>query len=497
MTDVWDIARYVESHPENREQRWRLAKKFYLSWEYRHALEHLSVLSNEMPESINVRRYLAATYYRLNRHDDAVRTLGLALAKWPSELGLHVQLAHTLHAAGKPLEAADAWERVAKIDPSHPFAKQAAATLREQVYGKAEPPLSTVAANFITPAPSNVSCPHCGAANYPEFDRCGRCNAPLDFAGSGSANTGEALTAAKAFGDEGSTGRRWGALSIDLTIVGMLSAGVYLAVRQFILDNASGDTLPVWTMDALLARELALTKVVAAVILLPTWPSALYMVMGLFGIKVRSERAVIRSGLFLAAAAFVFFWLPAHLMWLAVAVPMALSAVPVLFLLGIPSTHALLVWLIQGIVVSIAALIPPLVLNGAEFVLDLPSIMRQAAITEETPKFVYSGHVPFALRISWENPGGGNWAADTASTVSVHVETGPHAEPIDIGLMDGGATLFYRTMEKGQDSLDFLCPAVPLGKPLDLRVQGEATTISLELQGLFPFRFADASGISP
>ena len=54
MTDVWDIAQYVEAHPDNNEQRWRLAKKLYMAWEYRLALEHLQVLKNEWDRNINV-----------------------------------------------------------------------------------------------------------------------------------------------------------------------------------------------------------------------------------------------------------------------------------------------------------------------------------------------------------------------------------------------------------------------------------------------------------
>ena len=35
MADVWDVARYVESHPDDTDQRWRLAKKLYMAWEFR------------------------------------------------------------------------------------------------------------------------------------------------------------------------------------------------------------------------------------------------------------------------------------------------------------------------------------------------------------------------------------------------------------------------------------------------------------------------------
>ena len=68
MADMWEVAQYVESHPDDNDQRWRLAKKFYMASEFRLALEHLSVLKTDWPDRINIRRYLAATQYRLG-HD--------------------------------------------------------------------------------------------------------------------------------------------------------------------------------------------------------------------------------------------------------------------------------------------------------------------------------------------------------------------------------------------------------------------------------------------
>lgn len=88
MADVWEIAEYVESHPENYDQRWRLCKKLYTAWEYRLALEHLLVLKNEWTQKANVRRYLGATYYRLSRYDEAVSELEEAVEIWPGETGL-------------------------------------------------------------------------------------------------------------------------------------------------------------------------------------------------------------------------------------------------------------------------------------------------------------------------------------------------------------------------------------------------------------------------
>ena len=490
MTDVWDVARYVESHPENKEQRWRLAKKFYLADEYRHAAEHLSILSNEMPESINVRRYLAATLFRLNRFDDAVRVLGEAIAKWPDEPGLCEQLARTLRVAGKPLDAADAWERAARLNPSHPYAKRAAETLRQEEYAKGARPVSMDTSTPGGTASPDISCPHCGAGNYPEFERCRRCNAPLNARMTwGPRDT--APTAGNAFGEPGFDARRWGGRIVALATISMLSAAVYFAARQFLADRGTGEVPASWTMNALLASELALAKALVGIVLLPVWPTALYMTMGLFGLKPRSERTVIQAGLFLASLTTLLLWLPGHLVWLAAAVPLAVSAIAAVFLLGIPSTHSLLVWLVQGATVSLAGLVPLLAVNGPGFVLELPTILRQCAITAGHPPFKFSGTVPFDLAGSWDDPGS-SWLAAHASSVTVVIESGPHSEPISVGLMAADQTVFFR--EITGDSLSFVVPRMPLGEALQLRVSGPpGTALSLEFQGLFVPEFRDAS----
>ncbi len=130
MADIWDIARYVESNPDDHEQRWRLAKKLYTAWEYRLALEHLQILKNEGPSRINILRYLGATYYRLGRYEEAVRELEAAIAGWPEEIGLYEQLARVLEIAGDHQKAAAMWDKALELDPHHPMAGHAAARLR-------------------------------------------------------------------------------------------------------------------------------------------------------------------------------------------------------------------------------------------------------------------------------------------------------------------------------------------------------------------------------
>ena len=133
MAEIWDIARYVESNPDDHEQRWRLAKKLYTAWEYRLALEHLQILKNEGQERINILRYLGATYYRLGRYEEATKELQNAIAIWPDEVGLYEQLARVLEIASDAAGAAEMWEKTLALDPHHPMAAHAAARLRSSM----------------------------------------------------------------------------------------------------------------------------------------------------------------------------------------------------------------------------------------------------------------------------------------------------------------------------------------------------------------------------
>ncbi len=49
MADVEEIREYLDSHPEDHKQRWRLAKELYKAWDYRSALDQLLLLREVWP----------------------------------------------------------------------------------------------------------------------------------------------------------------------------------------------------------------------------------------------------------------------------------------------------------------------------------------------------------------------------------------------------------------------------------------------------------------
>lgn len=179
MADVDEIRAYVESHPDDHKQRWRLAKKLYSAWDYRSALEHLLALREVWPDQVPVLRYLAATYYRLGKYEEAERELKLALKEHPDEYSLLEQLAKVYEGAGRTDDAIDAWTKVQEIKPSK---------TAEEALERLGMAMGTMASTMATNVPEMSShgnetvmmCPHCGESNDVFSKRCSRCHG--DFA---------------------------------------------------------------------------------------------------------------------------------------------------------------------------------------------------------------------------------------------------------------------------------------------------------------------------
>lgn len=180
MADVDEIRAYVESHPDDHKQRWRLAKKLYNAWDYRSALEHLVQLREVWPDQVPVVRYLAATYYRLGKYDEAEAELTRALKEHPQEYSLLEQLAKVYEGGGRTDQAIETWTRVLEIKPSK---------TAEEALERLGMAMGTMASTMATSATQEISshgndtvivCPHCGESNDVFTKRCSRCHGEFE-----------------------------------------------------------------------------------------------------------------------------------------------------------------------------------------------------------------------------------------------------------------------------------------------------------------------------
>lgn len=180
MADAQEIRVYLESYPDDHDQRWRLARKLYDQRDYAPALTELLRLKSAWPDHVPLQRYLGATHYRLDQFAEAATVLEIAVARNPGDVLLLEQLAKTYEGAGRRHRAIDTWKLVLKIDAS-PRAVEAL----ERLGVNENTPTTGAQASTLQELSTHgdetlMNCPHCGEPNDMFSERCWRCHG--DFA---------------------------------------------------------------------------------------------------------------------------------------------------------------------------------------------------------------------------------------------------------------------------------------------------------------------------
>ena len=438
MADKWELSQYVEEHPEDFPERWRLAKKLYLSWEYRHALEHLLVLKNDWEPKVNVLRYLAATYYRLGRFDDAVRELQAAIEGWPDHIDLRVQVARALEMGGKTEKARTAWEDVLKVEPGHKAAKDALKRLG-QAQGKEESspshrPESDPGIDMIP----GLACPSCGAQNSDEFDRCWQCHATLPVA-----HDGQSFAPRDSSGAESNAVLLLRMVTLAAVILPVLAAG--LAAQLWFGREGTGSAL---TLETLYQESLFYTRLGISVLLLAAWPVALHVALDLSGRRDDVDgRLATRLGLALAGAAFAFSCLPGE-KWVPVFVfPAVLSFFSCLLLFPVGRLRATAVWAMQYFSVAALGVVAFLVLEWMQVGVlfnPLHEIPALRAYQESSGQAEVQGSCPLSM-VLHPRSSGSPWLDSRAGEARIEVSgSGLDGHPFEI--KENGSTEGYEQM---------------------------------------------------
>lgn len=461
MADVWEIARYVEAHPDDADQRWRLAKKLYTAWEYRLALEHLQILKNEWPDRLNVRRYLAATYYRLGRYDDAIQELREAVEKWPDEIGVREQLARSLLAARNREGALEVWETVLKLHPEHRFAAKAVKSIRKEIQKEGAAARGDVVGPAAFTQADERPCPYCGAMNGVEFERCWQCHGVL-----------KAPAAVKHAPRPRRAERPdpWPILA-GLTLLALVPFGLYRTLRAFYPATFGDEELPQLTTIAdIVSGELMTVRLIALLVLLVAWPIALRLAAALIAFEDLDTVRVTVAGVVFAVLAYALTWLPPASLWLGPIV-LAVATLPVcLWAFEAGYGRGALIWLIQGSIAGLAGLTVLAGVHGFAILPELPVIARHLAEGRAISESRYKGTSPIRATIQWEGTGS-SWLDARTSHVEFRIETGPVARRLFFELSDPKRTYVYKEI-LGQRLAAGYGPVEP-GHPYSLLVEGE------------------------
>lgn len=503
MTDVWELSAFVENHPDDHVQRWRLAKKLYAEHEYRLALEHLQLLNKEWTPKLNVQRYLAATYYRLGRYTEAEEHLLKTMKQWPGETGPREQLAHVYRVDGKLKESLDTWRQVLKLEPGHALAERAVKNLETAVGQNdksAGPPVMGVFMPDLSPdekedlmITGNI-CPQCGAQNSDEFETCWQCNASLSVHTPSFLNTPPLEVHGPYL------------LRPETTTSIMLIAAVVLLIASAVqgvrlMLAYSGGTEPLLTsLDDLGVLILAPARLAMGIVMALCWPLAIMLALRLFRAAPKPPDVLIYlSGLLLGSLTLLLILLPMPFPFLAVAASGLLSFAVILFMfrmkagvgLGVWFVHLVLVWTVgllafwfaesrrYGELVNPAAVLP-----SVSAALSGPDALHDAVATR-LPKAI----TPFRQKVRWKSAGS-EWLDRHLSNIEISVYPESAAPELRFQIYQGEDLRYHEDLKGTQKStVNF---AVVPGTNYEFVVQGaDNVIVPVAITSLMTFEFPE------
>ena len=483
MTDseLNDLEAYVAEHPEDPVHRWGLAKKLYLDGDFQRSVEHLRFLKDLWPNKVNVRRYLAAGYYRLNRYDEAIDELRGSINQWESDIPIREQLARVYEVAGRRGEAIAVWKEIQQIAPGHAMAVWALSRLQEGITSGGGVATPTVDMLNLTPVdgisvpdggmllPNATTCAECGTPNSEEFERCWRCRAPLK-GGSPKAAAGQAEV--EAFVDpavhfpveEFAAHPRlpiWVyAVAIVALLLGCWAARLtFVEWTQYTQINAEGAPKVLMGLDAILWKNLLPLRLILGVVLLLAWPLCIW----LSSLLIRGGGArfmeVLVCGLLFSVSAYLILWLPLYRIGYPALILFAASSLGFVLIFRHELGTAVTAWIVQVLMILGIVAVTVASVEGHVFLFDLPAICSfeaEKGVTVHKPgtldknTMVSSGssklYTPVRLPIFWESSGS-QWLDRRVGIVMFEIESDATGSELFATLEQSGESLVTETMK--------------------------------------------------
>ena len=503
MSDVWELAAYIEGNPDDHQQRWRLAKKLYAEHEYLLALENLQVLNKEWTPKMNVQRYLAATYYRLGRYTEAEEHLLKTIQQWPDEVGPCEQLAHVYQVDGRTKDALDTWRRVVRISPEHTVAKRAVKTLESEIEKKESGKQSRISGIFqpeLSPEQeeellvTGVICPRCGAQNSDEFETCWQCNAVLRKQSPSFLNAPPLEAHGKyLLRPETMT-------TLALIVIGILLAASLALGYGLVKTYLNAVETPLLTTGDAWDRILVPGRLAAGVIMFLFWPFAIMLSLKLFRVKyVPPAILVYISGFLLGALVLVSLLLPLPFPFLAFAGSLLLSLLIVVFTFKTDVRLAPAVWVMQFIMVWVLGAVSFWVVEcrrHGEWInplVELPAVRSAVsgsrALPDSVPARLPALVTPVRQKIKWHSSGS-TWLDIQASKTVFTIRPESDAPVLRFQIYHDGDLKYHEELQGNQPSSIYY-PVIP-GLIYEVVIQSEEpVAMNATIQSLLPHEFQE------
>ncbi|MCC6152972.1 MAG: tetratricopeptide repeat protein [Candidatus Hydrogenedentes bacterium] len=429
--DLEELSEYVIVHPDDSERRWMLAKKLYMAWEYNDALKHLLILKKNWARKLNVLRYLAATYYRLGLYDEAITELRAITELWPNEVAVWEQLARVYEVAGRNAEAANAWEQIVRISPSHPIAARSVQRLRTPSGDLRRDDLRLRDSDSgIDLSPYRI-CKNCGAQNSDEFERCWQCHSALHN-DEGPIDSVHAISAVK--------NNVWvRTLAGGMSTVAALSASVYVTLHttRTISEGTGSAFGPVY--DAL-AETLLFPRIICAAVLAIVWPIALWIGFRATGGRPLPWPSLCGSGLLLASLAYLAMWAPIPWLMYAPLVPAAASLAVILAFSGTAFGRGIGAWLAHGVLVVVSGVGGFAAAAGIQPILQLPAIVdynaKMMSVRAPGSVPIFTTETTGGRAVIWSSTGS-TWLDQFGNAIIIVADIGGAEGTVSVSLMSG------------------------------------------------------------
>ena len=504
MSDLWELAAFVEDHPDDYPQRWLLAKQLYAAHENRLALEHLLVLKNEWRPYLNARRYLGAVYYRMGRYTEAAQALREAIMEWPDEIGLREQLAHVLTRSEEHQEALNVWEDVLHLQPGHARAQKHIQKIRILLKTTCRSPYIQDdedegiydSAAGLPPEPPVVGiiCPQCGSQNSEDFERCWKCDAALTLRHDSFLN----LPSVQAHGPYLLRPETISSAAM-LASFALFLVSIYFAFR-LILAFREGDPEGLSDLSQIYDQVLVPSRIVMSFVLVLWWPFALKLALRLARIRMMPPAILLYiSGLFLGSLAATLILLPQTMIFFAFLSTLFISLLLMMLAYRLHPGVALVAWAAHIVFVwsvAVCSFWLAECYRYGEFIhpfqelsilrdnLEGKGVVQNSGLTR-MPNYI----TPIHQKMLWESSGS-DWLDHHASTVRVTIKKDSTEPGLVFQIHRGGTLILHEELNKEQMQLQFI---VDPGEEYEFSVTGaEYALVQTAIQSMLPCTFISA-----
>ena len=417
MATIEDLTSYVDKYPFHYVERWRLAKKLFKAKNYEKALVHLEVLDNDWEPKDNLTRYLAATYMRLDRLEDAIQTLKFGVKKWPDNLPLLEQLAMMQNKAGRIEEALISLELIFKKDQGYRLPENAKLQLEEKRLTN----FRRRSASFKKVAlPNGMTCVRCGAQNTDEVTQCWQCKHTIAIVVDSDDEAGNQPIEEKIPTPKPSTQFSFKAKYIIVLMLIIGTMFTYGALEQTTERN-NGNTIST-SFHEWIVVDMINTRMIVGAILLVLCPFLLQAAYRVLDIQHLKRETIFKQAMLFSTTAYALSWIPGIGLWGWGFLLLTASFILLTIEFKKDWSSIATIFAMFWVLITVTLLATFTALHGFDLVKQLNKIAHYAQKEKQRSSVIVRSTTPVTHQFT-VNSTGSSWLDNEMSGVEIHIQT--------------------------------------------------------------------------